>query len=596
MIRPVISHAACGYVTIDDMTEMHEVFAEARRDFAAWRSRYPQNPFTADVHLHLVCERYLEGGQRDRLWAAASAFGEVVGGELGDVVESYRTAPPQLWKYDGRGNQVEKVEFHEAYHRAGALVWDSGLMRHSAVAGASFEQAVLFYLASLEGEMGHMCAATCTTGLVRVLRRHGDTAIQERYLPALTTASYRAAWRGAQFLTEVQGGSDVGANASVARRLADGSYAVSGEKWFCSVADADLFLVLARPADAPAGTAGLACFVVPRQANDNPNGFSIRRLKDKLGTTSMASGEIDFDSARAELVGDADAGFKIMVTAMLNTSRWLNAIGNVGIMRRAYLEAVNYAAVRRAFGRRIGWFPVVRRQLAEIKAEWLAALHSTWELTALDAAVDVAAMGGAAPDPTDVGFHRYLVNANKLGCSLAATDVVRRAIEILGGNGAIEEFSVLPRLLRDAVVYEQWEGTHNVLTAQVLRDIGRLGLAGTVVDRTATILKGIAEPDLGRVADRAQTVLEDLAGHVAQCLEDIEYGALHFRSLLERMLRVHQVALLLRAAEESAGGVGEELAAAAELLIGRYLEADYRPETDLRFAALIESVLGSDLD
>jgi hypothetical protein len=324
--------------------------------------------------------------------------------------------------------------------------------------------------------------------------------------------------------------------------------------------------------------------------DDAPNGFSIRRLKDKLGTVSMASAEIDFDDAVGYPVGDVDAGFKIMVTAMLNTSRWLNAIGDVGIMRRAYLESSAYARHRQAFGQRIADFPLVRRQIAQIKAEWLAALHSTWHLTALDEVVDLGTAGLA-----DTAFHRYLVNANKLTCSLAATQVARESLEILGGNGTIETFSVLPRLLRDAVVYEQWEGTHNTLTAQVLRDLGRLDLTGTVIDRTATLLKGIANPEIGRIASRALAGFEELAFETRRCIDDPSHGAMHFRATLERMVRAHQVALLLDAAEDG-GPLTPELAAAADLITGRYLDPGYRPEQDPAFTDVVDRVLGIDLD
>jgi alkylation response protein AidB-like acyl-CoA dehydrogenase len=574
-----------------------DAFAAARRSLRDWRDRFPGNHYEDDGHLGLVNRRYLGWARLSQLHDVAGAFGHVVATDLGPLVDSYRKALPQLTKYDGHGDPIERIDFDGAYHEAGDLVWRSGLVRIAVDAGASFEQANLFYLASLEGEMGHMCAATCTTGLIRVLRRHADAATRDEYLPPLADANYATAWRGAQYLTEVQGGSDVGANVSTATMgPVPGEYKITGEKWFCSVVDADVFLLLARPMAAEEGTGGLACFVMPRMIDGKPNGFSIRRLKDKLGTTAMASGEVDFTDATAQLVGPEDAGFKIMVTAMLNTSRWMNALGDVGIMRRAYLEAVNYAAVRNAFGQRIGDFPLVRRQLAEIKAEWLAALHSTWELTALDEAVDVGAMGGPEPDVADAGFHRYLVNANKLGCSLAATDVVRGAIEILGGNGAIEEFSVLPRLLRDAVVYEQWEGTHNVLTAQVLRDLGRLGLGGTVIDRTATLLKGIADDELGQVAGRAQTALEDLAGTTQRCIEDSGFGALHFRNVLLRLLRAHQVALLLDSAASAGGKLGSELAGAATLLLGRYLDADYEASDDPGFLSTVDAVLGVDVD
>jgi alkylation response protein AidB-like acyl-CoA dehydrogenase len=394
----------------------------------------------------------------------------------------------------------------------------------------------------------------------------------------------------------VQGGSDVGANAAVAEPRPDGSFRISGEKWFCSVADADQFLVTARPGDAPpAGTAGLGCFLVPRTVDLAPNGFSIRRLKDKVGTRAMASAEIDFAGAVAYPIGPTESGFKTMVSAMLNASRWLNAIGDTGIMRRAYLEAAGYASHRRAFGTRIGDFPAVRASLAGMKAEWLGSLHATWLLTGLDEAIDVALAGGPAADDDDVSLHRFLVNGNKLVASGAATSVVRDAVEVLGGNGVIEDFSVLPRLLRDCVVYEQWEGTHNVLAAQVLRDLGRLGLGGAVTERLARMLKGVADPGLSPTVGTALDALEELGGLVTRSLDDPAHGAAHFRRHLERLVRVVQVATLLEAADGGEPGLGDELAGAAALLTGRYLDLAYRPELDPGFQERIDAVLGADL-
>ncbi|MEN8234957.1 MAG: acyl-CoA dehydrogenase family protein [Actinomycetota bacterium] len=569
---------------------MSDAFDTARTAFNAWRADFPGDPYATDPHLDLVNARYLSEERLAGVREMGSAFGRTVVEDLGPLVESYQRHDPELVKYDGLGNRTEEIRFDPAYHEAGALLWASGLLRDAGVPGLSFEQATTLYLASLEGEMGHMCAATCTTGTTRVIRRSASQPIKDEYLPALTAVDAEQAIRGSQFLTEVQGGSDVGSVASPAIDHGDGTWRISGEKWFCSIADGDAFLVLARPEGAAAGTKGLGCFLIPRLLDGEPNGFSIRRLKDKLGTVSMASAEIDFDDAIAFQIGEVDAGFKIMVTAMLNTSRWMNAIGDVGIMRRAYLEASAYARHREAFGQRIADFPLVRRQVAQIKAEWLASLHSTWHLTALDEEVDL----GTAGD-NDVAFHRYLVNANKLACSLAATQTVREAIEILGGNGTIETFSVLPRLLRDAVVYEQWEGTHNTLTAQVVRDLGRLDLTATVIDRTATLLKGIADPDLGVIASRALEAFEELAFETRRSIDDADHGAMHFRSTLERLVRAHQVALLLDAAEDE-GPLSGELAAAAAYITGRFLDHEYRPEQDPAFTATIEALLGSDLD
>jgi alkylation response protein AidB-like acyl-CoA dehydrogenase len=566
---------------------MTDAYSEAREALADWRESVLTDPY--HPHLHLVNARHVSGARLESLRAEGNRFGRIVAEELGPIVESYQGIDPVLERFDALGNRTEAIRFDPAYHDAGRLVWESGIVAASARPGASFEIATSGYLASLEGEAGHMCAATCTTGMIRALRRFASDELVERYVPSLASPDYEAALRGAQFLTEIQGGSDVGALASTAHDHGDGTWRVTGEKWFCSVADADVFLILARPGGAPEGTQGLGCFLVPRFIDGAPNGFAIRRLKDKLGTRSMASAEIDFTDAVAYPVGPTDAGFKVMVTAMLNSSRWLNAVGDVGMMGRAYAEAAGYARHRAAFGQRIADFPLVRRQLAVLKTNWLAGLHSTWQLTALDEAVDL----GTASE-TEAGFYRYLVNANKLSCSLAGTDTVRGAIEILGGNGAIESYSVLPRLLRDAIVYEQWEGTHNVLTAQVLRDFARLDLTGAVLDSTARLLKGITDSDLGATAGWALDGFEEVAAEVRRCVDDPGHGALHGRAHLERLIAAHQVGLLLDAASTN-GALGRELAAAARLLTGLSLDKTYRPEADADLAATIESLVGADL-
>jgi alkylation response protein AidB-like acyl-CoA dehydrogenase len=569
--------------------------AAARRDLADWEADRSRNAFRSDAHLRAVTNRYVDGLRRDDIEAVGRHFGKLMAGEVPALVAAAEASPPRLERHDAIGRRTESVVYSAQHHAAGAILWDAGLVSRAGNAGNSFEQAVLAYLASHEGEMGHLCAATCTTGLIRVIRRAGSSELRTRFLPRLTATDAAVAWRGAQYLTEVQGGSDVGANAMVASAAPDGTYRLSGEKWFCSVAEADVFLVMARPVDAPDGTAGLGCFVVPRLIDGEPNAFAIHRLKEKLGTVSMASAEIEFEEALAYPVGDLDRGFKIMVTDMLNTSRWLNALGDVGMMRRAYVEAASYARHRRAFGRVIGEFPLVRRQVAELKAEWLGALHSTWALTALDEAVDLATAGVAPVPAEDAAFYRFLVNANKLVCSEAATNLVRGAIEVLGGNGAIETFSVLPRLLRDCVVYEQWEGTHNVLAAQVLRDFQRLGTTGTVVDHIATMLKGIGDADRSAVAERVGRRLDHVAAMVGRSMEEAGHGAWHFRGHLGELVRAFQAAHLLETAERTDGPLGDEMTAAAEVLVGRYLDPGYEAAGDGDFADRIARLLGSDL-
>jgi alkylation response protein AidB-like acyl-CoA dehydrogenase len=263
----------------------------------------------------------------------------------------------------------------------------------------------------------------------------------------------------------------VGANALVARPAPGGEhFTLHGEKWFCSNATADLFLMTARPEGASAGTRGLGLFLVPRRLEDGSlNHFKLRRLKEKLGTRTMASAEIDFEGAVAWPLGPLEDGFKNMMTYVIDTSRLWNAVGTSATARRAHWVASAYARHRRAFGVPIRTYPMVQETLADMRAEADATVSGTFYLLHV---ADRLERGEG--DATLEAFHRMALGLNKMRSAISAHEVVVSGIEILGGNGAIESFSVLPRLLRDNVVYENWEGTHNVLLSQTLRDCRRL--------------------------------------------------------------------------------------------------------------------------
>ncbi len=200
-------------------------FEDGRRDLEAWRTEFPDDPFGADAPLRALLDRALPADRVVALARDASRFGRAVIDTVGPACRRYehRAHLPELERYDGIGNRVEAVRFDPDYHRAGAAIWQSGLVALSGTPGRAYEQATLLYLLSLEGEAGHACPAVCTIGLARALRRAADPEIRDRFLPPLLDPDYSHAQRGSQFLTEVQGGSDVGANATdrapAARRL-----------------------------------------------------------------------------------------------------------------------------------------------------------------------------------------------------------------------------------------------------------------------------------------------------------------------------------------------------------------------------------------
>ena len=553
-----------------------------RDELTRWVEGRSTNFYDDSPNLRHVLDSHATRARRDEMEPRLRAFGSVVASSIEPAVAAMeaRRDLPRHAPYDAVGRRVERIEFDPSYASASEALWDSGLLACDVTTGGAFEQAALFYLLSHAGEGGLACPAVCTAGLTRALAHRGSPSLRESYLGGLRSPRFAGSLRGSQFLTEVQGGSDVGANVVVARRddEVDGAWRISGEKWFCSVADADLFAVSARPEGAAGGTRGLGCFVVPRSLDGtNPNGFRIRRLKDKLGTRCLASAEIDFEGALAWPIGDVDEGFHVAVEELLNTSRWLNAVGSTGLMHRAYLEAASFARHRSAFGRTISTIPIVREQLAWMKVEEYAAASSTFALTAVVERIDRDEASDA-----DVALHRFLVNVNKYATSLRATDVVHQAIEVLGGNGTIESFSALPRLYRDAVVYESWEGTHNVLCAQVSRDCTRLGLFEVVV--------AWIEAELARVVFGDPTPVADALREVTPAFYDAlgagERGAGHFRRVIDQVMRIVQATTMLG---ETTTGPSEKHAAAA-MFIARHLVRDER----LVRTAEVDTVLGAD--
>ncbi|MCA9594541.1 MAG: acyl-CoA dehydrogenase family protein [Myxococcales bacterium] len=469
---------------------MTDDIERGRNDLIAWEGGKPDNVFTWDenlgkiLSLRLGAERF--GEERARL----ERTGAMVATRLRPLTEdtNHDDYLPRLERFNGVGERTEEIVFHPSYHEAGRLVWDTGVLADYATPGKETLQMGILYMLGAHGEYGHQCPLACTAGLIKVVQRLGTEAQKKKWLPGLLTRDYDKRIHASQFLTEVQGGSDVGANAVVARKDGD-HWRLSGEKWFCSVIDAQLFLMTARPEGAPAGTRGLGLFVTPRMVNGSVNEFNVRRLKRKLGTRAMASGETDFLGAHAEAVGPLDRGFKNVVEIVLNTSRVFNAVCCAGSMIGAYREAASYARYRRAFGQTIDNYPLVQDALATLRAEAYAATASSLRLAAM---ADRFATHSSTEE--EKLAWRVGVNVNKYWTAIRNTQSVRTAIEVLGGNGVIETFTPLVQLYRDALVLESWEGTHNVLVQQVLKDASRYAAHTAFIAELRESLKKLSLP------------------------------------------------------------------------------------------------------
>jgi len=329
------------------------------------------------------------------------------------------------------------------------------------------------YLINQNGEAGVSCSVACTDGLVRALRRHGNDA-RSRDVLALLEQSDPEHWlHGAQFVTEIQGGSDAATNAVRAETGDAGLWTLSGQKWFCSNCTADYWLVTGRVAGGPAGHRGIGLFCVPRLWNGQPNGHRLLRLKDKLGTRALPTAEIELERAVGWPLGALDSGLKNVVATVLVTSRVHNIVAAAGFARRAAREAHAYANFRHAFGRKLCEHPLLAASLREIS--------DTADRTVAGALASVDAWVASLERPDDDDraiWARVLVSIAKAVVTRRAPGHVYDAMMVLGGNGIEERFCALPRLWRDAAILETWEGPYTLLLMQALGDLVKFGVKG----------------------------------------------------------------------------------------------------------------------
>jgi alkylation response protein AidB-like acyl-CoA dehydrogenase len=361
-----------------------------------------------------------------------------------------------------------------------------------------------------QAEFGLGCPINVTDGCAKLLSNFGSEALKAKYLDGLTQTDMSRLTQGGQFMTEKEGGSDVGKLTTSAVQQGD-HWLLSGEKWFCSNADAEVVMLLARPQGAESGTRGVGLFLMPRRFDDgSPNHYRIVRLKDKLGTRSMASGEIKLEGAVAYAVGRLDRGF-VQMAEMVNSSRLSNGVKSTALMRRAHHDAMTVAQNRVVFGQRIIDLPLARRQLMKIMLATEQALSMSF-LTA--DALDRAEAGSQDA----AALLRILTPTLKFRATRDARKVCGDALEIRGGVGYVEEFATA-RLLRDAHLGSIWEGTGNIVALDALRRaVGRHGAeAALAADLNARLDDSAAVPQAWRdrlreLTDRAIGFAREVAG------------------------------------------------------------------------------------
>jgi alkylation response protein AidB-like acyl-CoA dehydrogenase len=435
--------------------------------------------FEQDRGFQALLSDLLPEGEQAAAFASLHDCAKLVSGRWNDLAREASRAEnlPRIIKYDRGGRPVEKVDFGMHTQKLRREVAEFGLLAEGM---SNLHRFALVYLLAHNGEASVNCGLSCTDGLIRAIEARGSDFLRETYLPFLRSVETPLA--GAQFVTERAGGSDIGAIEAEAIANDDGTWAITGEKWFCSNPD-EYFLVAARPqgetaksetakSDSAKATSAVAIFLAPRVLPDGSlNRISFRRLKNKLGTQSLPTAEINFHGATAYAIGDTAEGFKTLMNYVINVSRLHNAANACGFLRRAFLEARNYARQRDAFGAALITYPLIQETLINL-------LEKLWRyrLLAFRLAALVDERGLEPKDASLRMWQRFLVNLAKYRTSATLTASVREAILSMGANGIVEDFTVLPRLLRDAMIIETWEGPHNTLCLQICRDVARSDL------------------------------------------------------------------------------------------------------------------------
>ncbi|HZP24545.1 MAG TPA: acyl-CoA dehydrogenase family protein [Terriglobales bacterium] len=447
-----------------------------------------------------------------------------------------RYAPPALETYDRDGEVVNRIVVNNRYEEQHRELYRRGIIGLPYAEGAPHLLTfTMSYLLS-QADISLDCPVTLTGSVAHVLASHAPAAIRERFLHDVIRMDGLAK-TGGTWATEQHGGSDIGATTTRAVRNGN-RFALHGLKWFTSNANSGLALATARLEGAPGGSAGLALYLVPSHLdNGRANHYRIRRLKDKLGTKGLPTGEIELLGAEAYEVAPPPHGFRLMMEA-LEYSRVHNAVGSAGMQRRALREAVAWASSRRAFGHRICEYPMVQDELLRLRAEFEAGA-----LLAFEAAI---AFDEAQSDPERRAWLRLVTALAKYLTAEYAITSCRAALELIGGNGYTSDYP-LARLVRDAQVLTIWEGPANIQALELLRLLSPQHRGRELYEsRLSAIAQNLSGP-LERLRVALQKRMQDDAEAIAATLHDEASAQRLARKLLHRLSQTLAFALLCEA-------------------------------------------------
>jgi alkylation response protein AidB-like acyl-CoA dehydrogenase len=488
-----------------DNTYSFDEFLERRNSFDFYRD---------DPFLQRIVKKYA-GNEWDRLDKILPEFSPQVSFRWRDLADTVARPEvrPYLFHYDAHHHRIDRIV---RPFETGVLekeIFSLGLFSEKTTA---WEHFVKLFLINQIGEAGVICPIACTEGLIALIDHYPDSRVPElnNILLHCKEGIDGDFGIGAQFMSEIQGGSDIPAN--LLEAVPDGqAYRLYGNKFFCSAMQADYAVVTAKVS----GSEKVGTFIVPSwlsgdKDRERRNGYVINRLKWKMGTSELPTAEVDYRGAVAYAVGPVDRGVASAVGIVLTLSRISVGISSAATMLRAAREALMYSRFREVFDFKIGQFPMAARQVNELVETAKRSTAGAFKLYDLFISLGSKLQPGLnSSEPLEMRKKRFLLRElillQKIVTAHEAVDVIRKAMSIFGGHGVMEEFSSLPRLFRDAAVNELWEGPRNVLLTQIYRDLQRASQWCDPAEIVAGILEGSPRDMLDHYSSQMKELLNE---------------------------------------------------------------------------------------
>ncbi|MCU0847891.1 MAG: acyl-CoA dehydrogenase family protein [Spirochaetes bacterium] len=478
--------------------------------FIDWRKGFDY--YGDDEFLQRVLKRFA-GKEFNSVDAEARKFSKKVSFKWRDLSDAISVPEkrPYMMHYDGHRHRIDRIVRPEETRILEREIFSEGIF---SAATNPWLRLLKMYLIYQNGEACVSCPLVCTEGLIAILERFADRPETKMILKHCREGIDGDFGIGAQYLSEIQGGSDVPANLIEAVRDGD-SWKLYGNKFFCSAAHADYAVVTAKPS----GSEEVGLFIIPSwlpgdRESEKRNGYTIDRIKWKMGTSELPTAEITLDGAVAYQAGPLERGVANVVGIVLTYSRLTVGLSAAASMTRAAREAEKYSEFRSAFGLQIGRFPMLKAQVDDIQMRARRTTAGGFKLYGDFLSLEGGLKGGLQTDESkDLKRKRFdvreLIMLQKITAAWDCTDALRDAMSVFGGHGVMEDFSSLPRLFRDAAINELWEGPRNVLLTQMHRDFQRASAWYPPGEFISSVLRGAGDPitrDMG-------SEMEDLLSH-----------------------------------------------------------------------------------